>query len=162
MTAAQHVSLNHAWTQYSALVWYACCRNCHVRGVQHIAKHTAYWPSASIQCSIPALPATLGNLLCPFSVVLLPLLRGRPCCQQVPEGVHYVYAACTALHEREWLQVYSVTNLLLHCCLYCCLLCRCRADHAASKYLKESIKVPKARDETIGETFGRLTRLTRL
>jgi hypothetical protein len=38
----------------------------------------------------------------------------------------------------------------------------CRADHAASKYLKEHIKVPKARDATIGETFGRLTRLTRL
>ncbi|WIA21715.1 hypothetical protein OEZ85_000881 [Tetradesmus obliquus] len=41
------------------------------------------------------------------------------------------------------------------------VLCH-RADHAASKYLKEQIKVPKARDATIGETFGRLTRLTRL
>lgn len=32
--------------------------------------------------------------------------------------------------------------------LYGFLMCVCRADHAASKYLKETMKVSKARDET--------------
>eukprot|EP00775_Hariotina_reticulata_P003791 gene3791-4049_t len=36
-----------------------------------------------------------------------------------------------------------------------------KADHAASKYLKESGKVPKARDETIGEALGRITGIHR-
>jgi len=37
-----------------------------------------------------------------------------------------------------------------------------RADHAASKYLKDNMKVPKVRDETIKETLGRFTRLNRI
>jgi len=36
-----------------------------------------------------------------------------------------------------------------------------RAEHADSKYLKEAEKVPKARDETLGEALGRFTRIHR-
>jgi hypothetical protein len=35
------------------------------------------------------------------------------------------------------------------------VLCH-RADHGASKYLKETVKVPKLRDETFKETAARL------
>jgi hypothetical protein len=55
-----------------------------------------------------------------------------------------------------------MSYLLCTCAAAAMVLYCCRADHAASKYLKEHIKVPKARDATLGETFGRLTRLTRL
>eukprot|EP00879_Flechtneria_rotunda_P010898 GHRR01011389.1.p1 GENE.GHRR01011389.1~~GHRR01011389.1.p1 ORF type:complete len:173 (+),score=92.41 GHRR01011389.1:70-519(+) len=40
------------------------------------------------------------------------------------------------------------------------VLCH-RADHAASKYLKDQFKVPKARDATISEALGRFTRFKR-
>jgi hypothetical protein len=36
------------------------------------------------------------------------------------------------------------------------VLCH-RADHAASKYLKDSVRIPKLRDETIKETVSRIT-----
>jgi hypothetical protein len=40
------------------------------------------------------------------------------------------------------------------------VLCH-RADHAASKYLKDKVGVGKARDETLAELAARLTRLNR-
>lgn len=53
---------------------------------------------------------------------------------------------------------------LLHVACLCqlCVYGVYRADHAASKYLKDTMKVPKARDQTIKEALGRFTRLNRI
>jgi hypothetical protein len=41
-------------------------------------------------------------------------------------------------------------------CSVCRMFCCCRADHAASKYLKQSMKIPKVRDEgSVKETLKR-------
>jgi hypothetical protein len=36
-----------------------------------------------------------------------------------------------------------------------------RADHAASKYLKDAARLPKAREETLGEMASRLVGLSK-